>query len=82
MLKSSLQGIKQKNIDLVISSSTPLSVGLPALLIKLLRGTPYVFEVRDLWPEVPIQMGGLKNPIFRWFAKAFEKIVYTHIERL
>lgn len=78
MWKSSLLTLRQKDIDLVISTSTPLSVGLPALLMKFFKRTPYIFEVRDLWPEVPIQMGALKNSLSRWFAIFFEKTIYKH----
>ena len=43
--------------DLVVASSTPLTVALPALLARRLRGTPFVFEIRDPWPELPRAMG-------------------------
>ena len=42
--------------DVVYATSTPLTVAIPALACRLLRGTPYVFEVRDLWPEIPIAL--------------------------
>ncbi|MBS7810795.1 glycosyltransferase family 4 protein [Roseococcus pinisoli] len=43
--------------DLVIASSTPLTVALPALAARRLRGTPFVFEIRDPWPELPAALG-------------------------
>ena len=39
--------------DLVLASSTPLTVALPALLAQRLAGVPFVFEIRDPWPELP-----------------------------
>lgn len=45
------------NWDLVIASSTPLTVALPALLARRLRGTPFLFEIRDPWPELPAALG-------------------------
>ncbi len=48
--------------DLVIASSTPLSVALPALLARRMRGTPFLFEIRDPWPELPAAMG-LRRPL-------------------
>lgn len=74
--KSITEARKQKNIDLVIATSTPLTIGVPALVIKWLNKTPYVFEVRDLWPEVPIQMGAFKNPIITKLLRWFEKTIY------
>lgn len=78
MLKSTWVALKEKDVDLVISTSTPLTVGFPALVIKKLNKTPFVFEVRDLWPEVPIQMGGLKNKSFIKLALWFEKTIYQN----
>jgi len=45
--------------DLVIASSTPLTVALPALAAKAIRGIPFLFEIRDPWPELPRAMGGV-----------------------
>lgn len=45
------------HFDLAIASSTPLTVALPALLGRVLRGLPFVFEIRDPWPELPRAMG-------------------------
>src|SRR5690606_17517480 len=50
MLKATIIAFKQKDIDLVIATSTPLTIGFPALVLKKIKKVPYVFEVRDLWP--------------------------------
>jgi len=39
--------------DLLVASSTPLTVALPALAAKRARGLPFLFEIRDPWPELP-----------------------------
>jgi len=46
-----------ERFDLAIASSTPLTVALPALVAKRVRGLPFVFEIRDPWPELPRAMG-------------------------
>lgn len=76
MFISTFIGLRQTNIDLVYATSTPLSVGIPALLIKWIRGVNFVFEVRDLWPEFPIQMGAIKNKIIIKILRLFEKKIY------
>lgn len=43
--------------ELVVASSTPLTVVLPALLVRRLRGIPFLYEMRDPWPELPRAMG-------------------------
>ncbi len=47
--------------DLVFASSTPLTVAIPGLAARWLRSKPFVFEVRDLWPELPREMGVITN---------------------
>ncbi len=47
--------------DLVFATSTPITAVIPGLAATWLRGKPFVFEVRDLWPELPRALG-LRNP--------------------
>lgn len=49
--------------DLLFATSTPLTAGIPGIFMKLLRKKPFVFEVRDLWPELPREMGVITNPV-------------------
>jgi len=76
MYRSYKEAKKIKNADGVFATSTPLTVGITALALKYFKGLSYVFEVRDLWPEVPIQMGAIKNPLVKWIANMMEKVIY------
>ena len=78
MVKSTFYAIKEKDVDLIIATSTPLTIGFPAIVVKKIKRIPYIFEVRDLWPEVPIQMGGLKNRVLQKLAISFEKKIYKN----
>lgn len=82
MYKSSVVGMKQKDIDLVIATSTPLTIGIPALILKWFKKKPFVFEVRDLWPEVPIQMGAIKNSWTIKMTRLLEKVIYKNASRV
>ena len=68
--------------DVVYATSPPLTMALPALAASLRWRAPLVFEVRDLWPEAPIQMGALRNPIAKWLARAIERFVYARSTRV
>lgn len=76
------EGRKQKNIDIVYATSTPLTIGYVALRLKAIKKFPYIFEVRDLWPEFPIQIGAIKNPILIWLLRKFEKRIYDKAEHI
>jgi glycosyltransferase involved in cell wall biosynthesis len=60
---ASLAVLSVRKVDVVYATSTPLTVGIPALTAKWFRRKPFVFEVRDQWPAVPIEMGIIKNKI-------------------
>ncbi len=71
-----------KHFDLCYTISTPLSVGLPALWIKKIHNIPYFFEVGDLWPEAPIQMGIIKNKWLQRVLYAFERRIYRESKKV
>jgi len=43
---------------------------------KAPRGKKFVFEVRDLWPELPREMGVITNPVILWLLSALEWVSY------
>ena len=72
---ATLEGIKTRP-TVVFATSTPLTIVIPALIIKWMKRVPMVFEVRDLWPEMPIAVGALSNPVLIRIARGMEKIAY------
>jgi glycosyltransferase involved in cell wall biosynthesis len=64
--------------DIVFASSTPLTIAIPAVYAARRCRIPMVFEVRDLWPELPIAIGALKNPLLQLAAKALEHFAYVN----
>jgi glycosyltransferase involved in cell wall biosynthesis len=67
--------------DLAFATSTPLSAAIPGIFAKLFRRKPFVFEVRDLWPELPRAIG-LKNPFLLAAMSALEWTAYHAADRL
>jgi glycosyltransferase involved in cell wall biosynthesis len=67
-------------VDLIYATSTPLTVGWLALKIKKNLGIPYLFEVRDLWPDAPIEMGIIKQRFLKNKLFEMEKKIYNHSE--
>lgn len=64
--------------DLLYITSTPLTIGLIGLWAKRKLALPYIFEVRDLWPEAPIQVGAIRHPILKRGLYRLEKNIYKH----
>jgi len=61
--------------DLIYASSTPLTVGELGRKLSRASGIPYVYETVDVWPDVPIGMGIIKNPLLiRWLNRRTNRI--------
>jgi glycosyltransferase involved in cell wall biosynthesis len=63
--------------DIIYATSTPLTVVLPAAYASSRRGVPFVFEVRDIWPDVPVAMGLIRNRVVISLAQKLELFAYN-----
>jgi len=70
------------NFDLIIASSTPLTIALPSIFLKKLKGIKLLFEIRDLWPQLPIAIGAIKSSLVIKLAKWLENITYKHSDHI
>lgn len=68
--------------DVLFATTTPLTAGIPGIFARWLRGKPFVFEVRDLWPELPRAMGVIRNPLVLWAMDVLEWASYRSAHRL
>ncbi|MFH0272479.1 glycosyltransferase family 4 protein [Vibrio jasicida] len=76
LLHATLHVISIKS-DIIIATSTPLTVSIPAIVYKFVYRVPFIFEVRDVWPEIPIALGFLRNRLVISAAKLLERISYN-----
>jgi glycosyltransferase involved in cell wall biosynthesis len=80
-LKYSLRSIRlifKEDFDLAFATSTPITTGIPGIIMKSFgRKKSFVFEVRDLWPELPREMGVIKNKFTLWALEILESLSYN-----
>jgi len=62
--------------DVVLVISPPITLGLTGILLARLRRAAFVYDVRELWPDVPVQMGMIRNGALIRILHALEKFVY------
>jgi glycosyltransferase involved in cell wall biosynthesis len=68
--------------DVLFATTTPLTAGIPGIFARCLRGKPFVFEVRDLWPELPRAMGVIRNPLALFAMGVLEWVSYRTANHL
>lgn len=68
--------------DLCYTISTPLTTGLAAIMIRRRYGIPYIFEVGDLWPDAPVALGFIRNPLARILLFRVEKAIYRRADAI
>ncbi|MBN1910107.1 MAG: glycosyltransferase family 4 protein [Pirellulales bacterium] len=68
--------------DVVFATSTPLTIALPAVWAARRKKVPMVFEVRDLWPEMPIAVGALRSRVSIAAARQLERFAYRNAEHI
>ena len=61
--------------DMVLATSTPLTIGVPALIKKWIHKTPFIFEIRDIWPEAAIAIGAINNKILQKISYLLEYLI-------
>ncbi len=74
---ATIAAIRERDVDVVFATSTPLTVGWPGLVAAYAKRRPFVFEVRDIWPEDLILSGAMKPgpaaTLMRWMEVLFYK---------
>ena len=62
--------------DVVFVTSPPITLGVSGILISWMKGGRFVYDVRELWPDVPVRMGLFRNPLLINFVYWLEDFVY------
>ena len=73
---------KISDVNVCYAISAPLTVGLAAIRIKARFKIPFIFEVGDLWPDAPIQLGVVNNFLFKKALFQLEKLIYNQAQSI
>ncbi len=78
----SKQGLQMPKPDLILAASPPLSAVWPALKLKAHYSVPLVVEIRELWPDAPVQRESLRGSLLIKRVSRFEEQVYENADRI
>lgn len=82
LVSAMLQSLRLKRPDIVLSSSPQMLAGLAGYPVSRMKRVPWVFEVRDLWPESIVTVGAMRRGALIRFLEYLERLAYrkaTHI---
>ncbi|WP_448213556.1 glycosyltransferase family 4 protein [Colwellia sp. MEBiC06753] len=77
----SIKVVFTEEYDVVFATTTPLTAAIPGIVAKWFRQKTFIFEVRDLWPELPKAMGVITNPLVISMLSALEWLAYKSADR-
>lgn len=69
-----------RGVDRIYAISVPLTIAFVARWVSFRKNVPYYFEVGDLWPDAPIQMGFIRNPLMKSMLYSLERSAYRKAE--
>jgi len=73
-----LGSVMTRRPDVVVGTSPQFFCAVAAYLLSRVKRAPFVFEVRDIWPQSAIELGALRNPLLIRFLEAIETHLYRH----
>lgn len=76
LLAPLLGGKKVGHPDIIIVQSPPLFDAIPVRILSWWKRCPFIFMVSDPWPDAPIQLGVLRNPVLIWLSRQLEWSTY------
>lgn len=80
LVKAARISPRYADFDYCYAISVPLTVGLVARWNKWRMKMKYIFEVGDLWPDAPVQMGFVKNNFLKSTLYNLERSIYKEAE--
>jgi glycosyltransferase involved in cell wall biosynthesis len=82
MVSSFVAGLRVREVDVVWGTSPPIFQGVTAWAVARIKRVPFLFEVRDLWPDFAIQVGVLRNPLLIRASLWLERFLYHRANRM
>ncbi len=81
-ISSTLAGLFSGKQDVIFVMSPPLTIGLTAFVLGLLKRIPYCYNLQDIWPEVAVKLGMLRGRRLIAFFERLEKFIYRHSRKI
>ncbi len=82
MLSATLAAPFVRGVDLVVGSSPQFFTACAAYLVSRIKRIPFIFELRDMWPESIKAVGAMKDSAAIRFLERIEMFLYRRAARI
>ena len=76
------RGLRLGRVDVIVATSPQFFCAVAGCLLGALKRTPWVFEVRDLWPHSIRSVGAVSSSLALWILEKLELAMYRHASRV
>lgn len=73
-------GRRGEDADIVLAVSPPLTLGVDGWAIARARKAKFVFNIQDVYPDVAVELGVLRNPALISAARRLERFCYERAD--
>jgi glycosyltransferase involved in cell wall biosynthesis len=82
MLSAIFGALRTEKYDIILATSPPLFVAFSGYILSILKGSDFVFEVRDIWPESAIMLNQLRGRFLIWLSEKLEIFLYRRAKHI
>lgn len=75
-------GLFEKKIDIILSPSPPITIGLINIILGKIKGAKVIYNVQEIYPDLLIESGGLKSKGLISILKWLERFVYKYSDKV
>lgn len=75
--------LRRKKFDIIfVYEPSPVTVAIPAMVMRKLKNAPILFWVQDLWPESLSATGAVNSPVALSVVRRMVKWIYRNCDRI
>jgi putative colanic acid biosynthesis glycosyltransferase WcaI len=82
LASTALALVAMPNADVIVAPSPPLTIGVSAWLVSRLRGSRFIYNVQEIYPDIAVQLGAIRSPGIIRALRVLERFVYRHADSL
>lgn len=82
MVMATIASCFVRKVDVIVATSPQFFTACAGYVVSILKRSPWVFELRDIWPESIKAVGAMKESVFIQILERLELFLYQKANRI